>query len=195
MNRQNLWYKLIKTGIEGKMLAIIQSLYQNVKCCVKYNGFVSDYFECLNGLFQGEVLSPLLFFMFVNDCEVQCLTDKCPNIDIQMLNLFLLMYADDMVIFAETPDGLQHMLNSLHNYAVKWDLTVNTEKTKVIVFRNGGKIREYEDWSYDGHELEIVDQFNYLGMLLNYNGKFKQTHAGEVCRSRKESTSCDPKCS
>ena len=82
------------------------------------------------------------------------------------------MYADDTVLLAETPDDLQCILNSLHTYCHEWNLTVNTDKTKIIVFRNGGIIKENEKWFSDNCELEIVDEFNYLGLLLNYNGKF-----------------------
>jgi hypothetical protein len=37
------------------------------------------------------------------------------------------------------------------------------DKTKIVVFRNGGKIRENEKWFYNGKEIEVVDQFKYLG--------------------------------
>jgi hypothetical protein len=50
------------------------------------------------------------------------------------------MYADDMEIFAESPEGLQKMLNTLHSYTEEWSLSVNIPKTKVVVFRNGGKL-------------------------------------------------------
>jgi hypothetical protein len=38
------------------------------------------------------------------------------------------------------------MLDELHEYATKWDLTVNIDKTKIVVFRNGGKIKDNEKW-------------------------------------------------
>ena len=52
---------------------------------------------------------------------------------------------------------------------------MNTDKTKIVVFRNGGQIGDNENWLYDGNTLETVDQFIYLVMLLCYNGKFYQT--------------------
>ena len=54
------------------------------------------------------------------------------------------MYADDMVLLAEKLEGLQKMINSLFNYTQNWNLTVNTNKTKIVVFRNGGKLRDNE---------------------------------------------------
>ena len=41
-------------------------------------------------------------------------------------------------------------------------------KQKVVLFRNGGKIKSTEKWNLNGHRLEIVDKFVYLGVLLNF---------------------------
>ena len=87
------------------------------------------------GLFQGEVLSPILYSLYVNDCEMHFLQENCPSIEIEMINLFLLMYADDMVLLALSPESLQKMLDALSTYNDKWKLTLNTDKTKIMVFR------------------------------------------------------------
>ena len=184
INRSKLWLKLIKQGITGKMIKIIYSIYENVKTCVKHNGYLSDYFKNDIGLFQGEVLSPLLYSLYVNDCEMYFLKKHCTSFEINMVNLFLLMYADDMCLFALSPTDLQHMLDTLHCYNNKWNLTLNVDKTKIVLFRNGGKIRENEKWFYNGKEIEVVNQFKYLGMLFNYNGKHNvtQKHVAEQGR-------------
>ena len=52
--RDNLWMKLVHIGIRGKMLNIIQSMYNNVKSRVKYLNQLSDCFECCLGVRQGE---------------------------------------------------------------------------------------------------------------------------------------------
>jgi hypothetical protein len=53
-----------------------------------------------------------------------------------MLNLF--------VLIADSPEGLQKMLNSVHSNTDEWSISVNVAKTKVVVFRNGGKIHHNE---------------------------------------------------
>ena len=45
-----------------------------------------------------------------------------------------------------------------------WDLKVNDEKSKTMVFRNGGKLRSYEKWFYNGKWLETCTYFTYLGV-------------------------------
>ena len=81
-------------------------------------------------------------------------------IDFNLISVFLLMYADDMVLLSESPESLQVLLNSLYNYNTQWNLTLNSDKTKIMVFRNGGNLRENEKWFYNGSELETVNEFN-----------------------------------
>ena len=95
-----------------------------------------------------------------------------PYIELQELSLFLLMYADDMVLLAQSAPDLQALLNSLEVYTDKWSLEVNVIKTKIMIFRNGGKIRTDEEWFYKNEKIDVVDSFCYLGLLLNCNGKF-----------------------
>ena len=116
--------------------------------------------------------------------ESHLLSDHCPHVEIQMLNLFLIMYADEMVLLAETPKGLQKLLDSLSKYIHKWDLTLNKTKTKVVVFRNGGKLRDNKKWDYDGCQLESVNEFNYLGLFF-YNDKFSRTQKRAAEQERK----------
>jgi hypothetical protein len=44
------------------------------------------------------------------------------------------MYADDMVLFLETVYGLQSLLENLYCYCKKWNLCINVEKSKIVVF-------------------------------------------------------------
>ena len=64
----------------------------------------------------------------------------------QQLGFFLLMYADDMVLFSESIEGLQSLLNELSHYCETWKLSNNVEKSQVLVFRKGGKSKPGENW-------------------------------------------------
>jgi hypothetical protein len=116
VQRVMLWYKLYHIGIRCKLLQVIKSMYSNVTTCVQVDGF--NYFTNELGLIQGEVLSPILFSLYVNDCEMAFINSTCSSIPLELkdLNLFLLMYADDVVIFSESISGLQNMLDTLYEY-------------------------------------------------------------------------------
>ena len=67
VNRILLWQKLLRNGIDGKLLIVLQNLYKNAKSCVRDGSNCSDFFASNIGVRQGENLSPLLFSIFLND--------------------------------------------------------------------------------------------------------------------------------
>ena len=76
--------------------------------------------------------------MYVNDIEDFVYAKCTEGVDATMFKLFLLLYAADITVFAETAEELQNGLNILHEYCSKWKLTVIIEMSKIIVFRKGG---------------------------------------------------------
>ena len=101
-------------------------------------GSLSDLFSCDIGLLLGEIISPFIFALFINDIELNLQDNLNDGISIDQLQLYLLLFADDAVLFFETLEGLQNHLINLENYCRKWNLTVNVPKTKIVVFRKGG---------------------------------------------------------
>jgi hypothetical protein len=74
---------------------------------------------------------------------------------------------------AESREDLQVRLNIFGEYCQKWKLKVNVEKNKILIF---SRVRPLEDihFSLNGSEIEIVNEFNYLGILLNRTGNFNK---------------------
>ena len=180
--RNGLWLKLYKSGISGKILQIVKSIYERVKSCVKHCNTYSEFFNVYIGLRQGEVLSPLLFSLYVEDLELYLQTSDLSGLKLQDITLILLLFADDMVIFGDDQYDLQNSLNMLCEYCKRWGLEVNIDKTKVMVFRKRGRVGQNIRFDYDYQTLEIVDNFNYLGVVLNYTGSFilnQQTLSGK----------------
>ena len=73
----------------------------------------------------------------------------------------VLMYADDTVIMANSSTELQLALDHLNEYCKKWKLTVNIDKTKVLVFGNR-KYKKNIAFKFNGNEIEKVDNFKLL---------------------------------
>ena len=123
--RSALWHKVINSGISGKLQIVIENMYNNIKSCVNCNGNLSDYFISVNGVRQGENLSPFLFSLFINDMEQFLIKYGCnqievPDVEIQtFFKILVIMYADDTVLFANTKEGLQKCLNALKCYCDK----------------------------------------------------------------------------
>ena len=58
------------------------------------------------------------------------------------IDVFLLMYADDIVLLGNTVSELQKKINKLEKFCDKWVMELNL--TKEQVFRNGGKTSKSE---------------------------------------------------
>ena len=170
IDRTAMYTKLIQNGISSKYLNIIKSLYSQVKLAVK-GDVVDQSFYSNYGLLQGESLSPLLFSLFVNDLPDE-LSSESVGIRVQDVIMKLLMFADDMSVFSETREGLQSGIDNLQSYCNKWGIKVNIDKTKIVVFKKGGRPARNDAWSYNGNPLEVVSQFKYLGCQLSSSGSF-----------------------
>jgi hypothetical protein len=55
----------------------------------------------------------------------------------RLLKLFVLLYADDTVIFSENVKRLQDGLDAVKQYCEKWKLFLNVQKCKIMIFSRG----------------------------------------------------------
>ena len=171
--RNGIWYKLLHYGASSKLVKMLQKLYESVKSCVRSNGECSNFFDSYMGVKQGEPLSPLLFIFFINDMYESLYDDSIDNISIDEIKMFLLLFADDTVLFSYSKDGLQHLLDNLYLYCNKWGVSVNTGKTVVMVCKRGN-VKEDLKLYYDGQLLQNVNKFTYLGITLSCNNTYFQ---------------------
>lgn len=139
---------------------MLKAIYSDVKACVKSSDGLSDMISCPLGVKQGCILSPILFSLFLNDLQ-EYISIGSHGIDLDTMKLFVLLFADDLVLFAETVIELQRLINRLAEYCDLWQIKVHVLKTKVIVFRNGGPLRDYERWKFKDSNLEVVAYYKY----------------------------------
>ena len=172
INRDKLFYKLRKCGLSDNFVSIIECIYKNVICCVKMdNDYITECFTSRKGVRQGCQLSAILFNIYLSDLN-EYIGEDCHSPCIKKYEVPFLQYADDLVILSESPIGLTRALRRLDQYCKEWDLAVNINKTKIIIFSKGNKISKKYKWYSDGKEIEIVNNYKYLGINLAQNGKW-----------------------
>ena len=89
------------------------------------------------------------------------------------IQMLLLLYADDVVVFAKSSSELQQEMDKLFNYCNKWKLKLNTTKSKIVVFRKGN-VAPRQSWKFGNDDIEAVNSLSYLGVLFSSNGLFTQ---------------------
>lgn len=183
--RHLLWVKLQRAGVHGWYLQAVQALYADVPMCVKSSAGHTDTFQSLLGVKQGCPLSPNLFGMYVDDLEriilasaaemaLPCMHDGRP--------VPPLLYADDLVLLATTPAGLQRQLDALHAYSNAWGLTVNASKTKTVVFarRATGSTDSGVAFTCGGTPITVETEFKYLGVQFQSSHAFSMAAAARA---------------
>lgn len=162
-----LFYQLMKKGVHGKVLNVLRSMYSSLESCVRTPGGITEFFKCSIGTRQGCMLSPCLFSLYVGELISMIDGAGCRgtfvNGDIEIASL---LFADDVVVGADTVGRLQKLIDVISAFSSKWNLAVSLPKTKVVVFRNGGPLRHNEKWFYNGTQLEVASCYKYLGSLF-----------------------------
>ena len=117
---------------------------------------------------KGCLLSPKIFALFINEVAEELKRDGRHGINLSNLieEICALLFADDRALVSHTVVGLQNQLNVLARPSRRIGLSVNMEKTKVMVFRKGGHLAAHEKWYLNGDLLEVVNSYTYLGFTL-----------------------------
>ena len=96
----------------------------------------------------------------------------------------MLLYADDTIILAENERDLQTALHSVQEYCTKFKLIVNTNKTIIIIFSRG-KVRRFTTFKYGCAIIEVVSDYVYLGVKMNFNNTFAKAMKKQLDQGRR----------
>ena len=168
--RDILLKKLKEKGIDGRVLEIIKALYLHDTASVKIGKSFSPPFVTNIGVRQGCVLSPLLFNLFLAD--LQPILHECDDnakID-DAVDISCLLWADDILMFSKSEEGLQRKLDKLEKYCTNNKLTVNTDKTQCMVFNKTGRLLKNHKFTYKNTLLTCVREYKYLGFIVTPSG-------------------------
>ena len=83
-----------------------------------------------------------------------------------LIQMLIMLFADDVILLSFTITGLQHQLNIFNDAANNLGLVVNLSKSNVV-FRNGGHLALREKWFYNGTRLAVVNQYKCLGVIFS----------------------------
>ena len=167
VNRPFLYYKMIKKGFGGRLVRIIQSMFDKSCAKVRWHGELGNSIDSTHGVLQGGIVSPKLFNLYLSDlCEYLDLT--C-GITINGKTYTHLLYADDLVLISETAVGMQKLLHNLEAYCRKWHLIINSQKSKVMLFHMSKTKISQENFKFqiENETLEIVNSYKYLGHIIS----------------------------
>ncbi|GFS24335.1 endonuclease-reverse transcriptase [Elysia marginata] len=132
----------------------------------------SDWLPIKRGVRQGCILSASLFCIYTERIMREVEHDG-QHLDFQAIKMNgeevkELRYADDTALISKTPDGLNHILQSVKIHSEEKDLYLNPSKTKIMAT---DKCTDVPKLFVNNKELESVETFVYPGAQIQKDGK------------------------
>jgi hypothetical protein len=185
VDQAKLWQHLHNLRMPAGLLAAVQKLYDGAVYQIRDGQKCTGQVPCTRGIKQGCPLSPLLFSLYVSDLP-GTLAEACPEEGIQLgeHKVQSLLYADDLTLLATTQRGAQRQLDALHGYACSKGLTVNVDKTEVMVFGEhlARQRRPRAPYTYGADKLALrrVAEFRFLGLQQAETGSMQPAMLARV---------------
>lgn len=156
----------------------------------------SELFQTTVSVRQGGACSPALFSIYIEDL-IYRIDAADPGINIGILKISILAYADDLLIMSTTKVGLQAQLRLIEDYGKLNGIKYNPSKTELIVFnelKHRALSEHRADWNQanvmlDGDEIEQKRSIRYLGSIIsddlsNFEHISRSKRAGQSALTR-----------
>ena len=155
-----LFEGLKNQGIDEAYLNILRNLYSEATSVLRLHKD-SEKFNLGRGARQGDNISPKLFTSYLQHAIINNINWENKGVRIDGEYLFRLIFADDIVLIANSTSKLQEMLQDIHYISKPVGLKMHLGKTKVMCNKHVSK-----DYVFvDGKKIEEVDKYVYLGQM------------------------------
>ena len=156
---------LTDIGLDDKDIRIINNLYCDQTAVIRVGDQLTEEVKIQRGVRQGCVLSPLLFNVYSEEIIKQALGDIDEGILINGKRLNNIRYADDTIIFADSMEGLQTLVERVAETSQLYGLDFNVKKTKYMVISKNQI--PHEQLMINNQPITTVNSYTYLGTNLN----------------------------
>ena len=96
---------------------------------------------------------------------------ECEPVEIDASSrLGCLIWADDLLLLSKSEKGLNNMLMKLKSYTEKNGITLNIEKTKVMIFNKCGRHMR-RNFYFGEEKIETSRKYKYLGFMITPSGE------------------------
>ena len=187
-----LWHALHMSGIKGRPLKVLQSLYSDIRQSVLVDGQQTEYIRAHQGVRQGCPMSPVLFSIFIEQM-VRRLKQASVGIKLDTQLMFALLYADDAVLVAESAEDLQNLINIVDEYCRDWRMLLNLDKSKAMVVPKQVKNKTAAEVikneikqavTVRGVKVPFVNEYKYLGVWIQQDLGWKLHIAHNVSKAK-----------
>lgn len=157
-------------GIPTKLINLVKTTMNDTKAKVKIQQKLSETLEVNQGLRQGDGLAPVLFNIALHKVIREMAIDL--NGTIINKESQVIAYADDINIMGRTKRAVRENYETLKEKGKNVGLDINITKTKAM--ENKTERRIGQNWSIGDDNIEVVEDFSYLGSIINNENNMAQ---------------------
>ena len=166
IDRRMIWKIMKHYGIPEKFINIIRSFYEGMTCQVVHNSDLSPSFAVTTGVWQGCLLSPVIFLLVIDWVLKKTMGEPRGLQWTFTKRLEDLDFADDICLMSHTLQHIQEKTDRLQQTAESTGLAINTCKTKSMRI-NAAQNRPV---TIQNSQVEEVTNFTYLGSVVSTSG-------------------------
>ena len=129
VDHNKLWKILKKMRILDHLTCLLRNLYAGQKATVRTGHGTTDWFQIWNGVCQGCIWSPCLFYLYAEYIIKNAGLDEAQaGIEIARRNINNLRYVDDTTLMAESEEKLKGLDESERGEWKSWLKTQHSEE-------------------------------------------------------------------
>jgi hypothetical protein len=171
VSREAIIGKLAELGMRGDAMGLLVAMLRENLIIMDDGSARHPPFLQKTGLPQGDTISSILFVIALYDLPKKLLAI--------FPNLGIILYADDLVLYASSIAQLNGALQMLSSICQEVGLQVNMSKTVAMKFRRGGRLAASDRLVLGTHNIPFVPQVNYLGFLITATAGNFSNHIAE----------------
>nr|VZH98219.1 unnamed protein product [Spirometra erinaceieuropaei] len=205
VNREGLWKIMQKFGCPERFTQMVRQLHDGMMARVTDNGAVSEAFAVTNGVMQGCVPAPTLFSLMFSAMLMDAYCDERPGsriayrTDGHLLNqrrmhfqsrvstttVRELLFADDGALKTTSEEEMQRSMGLFSAACENFGLVINTQKTVVMHQPppNSATAPNAPQINVNGTQLQVVENFPYLGCTLSRNTKIDDEVVNRISKA------------
>ena len=142
-----LFESLENQGVEAAYITLLRDLYNGATSTLKLHRD-SDTIKLQRGVTQGDDISPKLFTACLQDAIINKINWEDKGINIDGEHLSHLIFADDIVLVAKSPEEPESMLTDIHLASKPVGLSMNLSKTKLMLNESATTSTVARRWEY-----------------------------------------------
>ena len=173
------FFKLISKADDISWRALY-TYYCQSSIIVSVEGVKSREFRTTQGVKQGGKLSPYLFNYFIDEL-IQSNNSLNVGAQIGGINLSTVGYCDDLALLSPLASHMQLLLNNVAQYAVKWKMEFNPQKSSVYSVN-----LKFAPIFYLGqYIIPKCESFIYLGIPIGSDSFVSEFYSDKMRRVEK----------